>query len=378
MPSQEKIAIIGGGIVGSTAAYYLQRANYQVTLFDEGTGQATKAAAGIICPWLSKRRNKPWYFLVSQGAEFYRQFVRALRADGYDPGAIFQEDGALLLRKQVSDLEADAKAYQKKKPTAPAMGQIKGISGQDVQDYFPLLETSLPATFVSGGARVDGQALIQLLHQAFQAMGGHLITERAQIKAEGAGYQITSDHSQGLFHRVLLAAGAWLPELVKPLGLTCEIEPQKGQLFSLFDPAWKDQHWPVTMLPGGLDLIPFRNGEIVIGASHEKGMGYDLSIDQDVINSLRQQASSYLPMTTNHPIHRIEVGSRAYTPTSDVLVGPVPLHDNLWAISGLGASGLTSGPYLGYQWSQLIQSGQWSIDPALFPVEPYLYPSASS
>ena len=44
----KKVAIIGAGIVGSTAAYYLSKnPAYQVTVFDYGQGQATKAAAGI-------------------------------------------------------------------------------------------------------------------------------------------------------------------------------------------------------------------------------------------------------------------------------------------------------------------------------------------
>nr|WP_252898167.1 hypothetical protein [Apilactobacillus ozensis] len=47
-------------MVGSTCAYYLSKVSddVQVTMYDYGVGQATKAAAGIISPWLSKRRNK--------------------------------------------------------------------------------------------------------------------------------------------------------------------------------------------------------------------------------------------------------------------------------------------------------------------------------
>ena len=54
----EKIAIIGGGIIGMTLANYVDTTKYSITLFDHGIGQATKASAGIISPWLSKRRNK--------------------------------------------------------------------------------------------------------------------------------------------------------------------------------------------------------------------------------------------------------------------------------------------------------------------------------
>ena len=72
---KKNLAIIGGGIVGATAAYYALKEGHTVTLYEDGTGQATKAAAGIICPWFTLRRNKPWYYLVSQGAEFYRRFM---------------------------------------------------------------------------------------------------------------------------------------------------------------------------------------------------------------------------------------------------------------------------------------------------------------
>lgn len=41
-----KIAIVGAGIVGSTAAYYLSKEkDAEVTVFDHGLGQATKAGS---------------------------------------------------------------------------------------------------------------------------------------------------------------------------------------------------------------------------------------------------------------------------------------------------------------------------------------------
>lgn len=64
----KKVAIIGAGIVGATAAYYLSKeSDLEVTVFDHGQGQATKAAAGIISPWFSKRRNKAWYKMARLG-----------------------------------------------------------------------------------------------------------------------------------------------------------------------------------------------------------------------------------------------------------------------------------------------------------------------
>ena len=78
-----KVAIIGAGIVGSTAAYYLSKeAQVDVSVYDHGVGQATKAAAGIISPWFSKRRNKAWYRLARLGADFYQELVEDLAKDG--------------------------------------------------------------------------------------------------------------------------------------------------------------------------------------------------------------------------------------------------------------------------------------------------------
>lgn len=51
--------IIGGGILGASTAFYLSKQGTEVILIDRhDKGQATDAAAGIICPWISQRRNK--------------------------------------------------------------------------------------------------------------------------------------------------------------------------------------------------------------------------------------------------------------------------------------------------------------------------------
>ncbi|MGB7461183.1 MAG: FAD-dependent oxidoreductase, partial [Carnobacterium jeotgali] len=46
MTQIKRVAVIGGGIVGATAAFYLSQKNYEVDIYDDGVGQATSAAAG--------------------------------------------------------------------------------------------------------------------------------------------------------------------------------------------------------------------------------------------------------------------------------------------------------------------------------------------
>lgn len=372
---KKNLAIIGGGIVGATAAYYALKEGHTVTLYEDGTGQATKAAAGIICPWFTLRRNKPWYYLVSQGAEFYRRFMADLAEDGLNTDQIFQEVGALLVRKNESSLRRDQERAQERRPASPSIGEVTSLSAQEAMDKFPLLETPYPASFVSGGARLDGAALIQELHSLIPKLGGKLIHGQAKLVSDASQRVavLGPDKETSSYDAILLACGAWLPHILEPLGYEVAISPQKGQLFSIYQPEWEGNAWPVVMPPGKFDIIPFQNGELVIGATHENDRGYDLTVEDQRLAELQERASSLLPFLSDQvAYHRVKVGIRAYTPDYAVLVGPVPELESVWAVSGLGSSGLTSGPFLGYQWVKHVSTGHCDLDQSLYPIESYI------
>lgn len=363
--TNKKIAIIGGGIVGSTAAYYCTKAGHTVHLYDEGTGQATKAAAGIICPWFTLRRNKAWYYLVSNGAEFYRQFMQDLAKDGVPTEEIFQEVGTLLIRKNEASLQRDLEKAEEKKEASPSIQFVKTIRKEQLKEYFPELESEHDASFVKGGARLNGTMLIEHLHHIIQQLGATVYPTKATLTADK---KVNNQH----YDAILLAAGAWLPDLLEPLGYEVKVRPQKGQLFSIYDEKWRNNQWPVVMPPGKFDIIPFSNGEIVIGATHEDDRDYDLSIEMSRLQELAEKAQTLIPSLENTTYHQVKVGIRAYTPDFGVLVGEVPALQNVWAISGLGSSGLTSGPFLGYQWSQFIKNQTWNIPLENYPISQYI------
>lgn len=119
-----KIAIIGAGIVGSTAAYYLQQSGQkEVTIFDHGQGQATKAAAGIISPWFSKRRNKVWYRMARLGADFYQQLINDLKEDGFATD-FYQQNGIYVLKKQEEKLRDLYELALARKVESPIIGEL--------------------------------------------------------------------------------------------------------------------------------------------------------------------------------------------------------------------------------------------------------------
>src|SRR5690625_1440432 len=100
----KKVIIIGAGILGATTAYKLAKSGIQVVLVDRNDdGQATKAAAGIICPWLAQRRNKAWYKLAKGGAKIYPQLIAELEQDG-ETNTGYQRVGALGLHTDETKL----------------------------------------------------------------------------------------------------------------------------------------------------------------------------------------------------------------------------------------------------------------------------------
>ncbi|MGZ7253987.1 FAD-dependent oxidoreductase, partial [Streptococcus pyogenes] len=78
------------------------------------------------------------------------------------------------------------------------------------------------------------------------------------------------------------------------------------------------------------------------------------------------------PSLANYSISKVRVGTRAYT--SDFLPFYGNLKDNpkIWVASGLGSSGLTSGPFIGWQLTKEMQGHNLNFDPSPYSPEQYI------
>lgn len=364
--TKKTIIIIGGGIVGSTTAYYLAKAGHQVTLIDEGTGQATKAAAGIICPWLSQRRNQDWYRLTSQGAAFYQKLMKDLADDGVTQ-LPYQQRGTLVFKNKPQLLDKLARIAQERQQSSPEIGNIT-VHTQDLTKLIPPLHTVQGAVLTSGGGRVDGGQLITQLRQIFAQYGGRFyqgqarLLDRATVELDGQTYRADC---------IVLASGAWLPELLEPLGYQVDIRPQKGQLLEVMTKHDTSQ-WPGCLLHGEIDILPFEEGRLVIGATHENDQGYNLDVDPDKIAQMQATASQFIPDLAQLPISRVRVGTRAYTSDFLPFYGQLSDTPSLYAISGLGSSGLTSGPFIAWQIAEQICGRGTDFDATAFSPAKYI------
>lgn len=337
----EKIAIIGGGIIGLTLANYLNREKFDITIYDQPTGQATGASAGIISPWLSKRRNKQWYALAKDGANFFPQLIQDFDLDD----GIYQRSGTLLLRKQ-SQLDELYDLALKRRETAPAIGEIKLLAEAETAERLPLLKPT-KALYISGGGRLDGKAYLRHLRSLAEKKGLHLINQQVVLK-QAATLTVLVENQPVPYDRIILTPGPHLKALLQPLNYQTDIRPQKGQLLAFQTDYRQSASWPVAMLDGEADLIPFAEGKILLGATHENDNGWDLAATKEAFQQLTTSAAKFLADPADlfkAPFHS-RVGTRAYTSDFAPFFGA--LREDLLVASGLGSSGLTTGPYIGY------------------------------
>ena len=103
--------------------------------------------------------------------------------------------------------------------------------------------------------------------------------------------------------------------------------------------------------------MPLGNGRVFVGASHENDLGYDLTKDDTIIQSMIQNGQALFDDLKDAELIEVKVGTRAYTSDFSPFFGYLPTSETVLIASGLGSSGLTTGPLIGYQLA-LLASGQ--------------------
>jgi D-amino-acid dehydrogenase len=365
----QKVIVIGAGILGASTAYHLGKFGAEVTLVDrEDQGQATDAAAGIVCPWLSQRRNQAWYQLAKGGARYYPDLIAQLKADG-EKETGYKQVGAISLHADIKKLEQMAERARKRREDAPEIGDITIMSPSETKNLFPLLSYEYGSVHVSGGARVNGRALRNALISAsvknsvtfLRGDASILVDNQKVIGAKIANETFMAD-------KVIDTTGAWSNELLQPIGVDFLVKHQKAQIVHLEMPGTDTSNWPVVIPPKNQYILAFENGRVVLGSTHEDEEEFDSRVTAGGIYEILSKALEVAPGLSQLTYLETRVGFRPFTPGFLPVVGAVPNVDGLFAANGLGASGLTSGPFLGAELAKLVTGIRTELDLSSYDV----------
>ncbi|MCP3029406.1 FAD-binding oxidoreductase [Halobacillus sp. A5] len=362
--------VVGAGILGASTAYYLAKAGAEVTVVDrKDTGQATDAAAGIICPWLSQRKNKAWYKLAKGGARYYPSLIKELEADGeIETG--YQRVGALRLHTEEEKINEMMERALERREAAPEMGEIQKLSPEETKEMFPPLDESYSSIFISGAAKVDGRALRDALISASKKRGVEFVQGDAELKVENSRVVGVNTADGTLYgEKVIVTAGAWAKELVLPLGEEFLVHPQKAQIVHLELPDIETAHWPVVMPPTNKYLLSFDQGRVVVGATHETKEKFDSRITAGGLHEIFHKVLGVAPGLAKATFKETRVGFRPFTPNSLPVYGPLRNYESLYLANGLGASGLTSGPFIGAELARMVLGEATELEPEHYRIE---------
>jgi D-amino-acid dehydrogenase len=163
---------------------------------------------------------------------------------------------------------------------------------------------------------------------------------------------------------VVVTAGAWAPQLLQPLGMRLAVEPQRGQIVHLRLPGAETGPWPVVLPLADHYLLTFDDSRVVVGATREWGSGFDYRITAGGLQTVLADALSVAPGLKEATILETRVGFRPMPSDGRVTLGFVA--DRLAVGNGLGASGLTIGPYAGKLLAELVLGGAAEIDLAAY------------
>lgn len=368
------VIVIGGGIVGASAAYQLTRSGAQVTLIDQGQpGQATAAGAGIIAPGTSFKPPAAFFPLAFRAVAYYEELLTHLAEDGESETG-YKTVGLLHIatsEEEAARLPILLHLFEERRASGVKnLGTLRLLNGQDARELFPALGTVYGAIHISGAARLDGRLMRNALRGAAQFRGARIVVtnrEATLVREEKRVTKVVADGQIFSADSVVLAAGAWSGQFAETLGLTLPVYPQRGQILHLQGPIEASQ-WPIVVGFHSHYLLTFSDGRVVAGATREEHAGFDVRVTADGAREVLDEALRVAPGLADMTLHEIRIGLRPATPDGLPILGSVPQLENVFLATGHGASGLQLGPYSGSLVAELALGHEPELDLTPFAI----------
>lgn len=374
------VIVIGGGIIGLSSAYYLQKSGHNVIIIDKTdiTDNCSYGNAGYVCPshfiplatpGIVKQGLK---WMMNSTSPFYVQprfslslidwglkFMKSATPQKVEAAAIPLRDIALLSKAKYEDWAKEAafnfsyeqkglleifqteKSLEHAKHTVEKAHQI-GLTDTQLLNADELFAKE-PQTKINGIGAVyfncDAHLYPpKLMHQLLDHLkkNGVIIQTNEEVK----GFEKENNQIKKVFtinsaynaDAVIMATGSWSRELASKLNLHIPLVGGRGYSITLEDSPYKINH-PAVLVEGRVALTPMDGNKIRFGGTMEI-------------------TSTKTPPKMNRVVGLLNSVKRFY-PEFDV---PVPAIDKVWyGYRPCSADGL---PYIGKtkRWKNLVMA----------------------
>jgi 4-methylaminobutanoate oxidase (formaldehyde-forming) len=380
LPQNARVIVVGGGIVGCSAAYHLAKAGWcDVLLLEQNrlAGGTTWHAAGMVS---RLRTSHSMAILNDHSARLYA----SLEAETGRPTG-WKQVGSLLLARTRDRLIQHRRTAR----LASLFGiECHEISIAEAARLWPGMRTDdlVGAFWLPEDGRVDPAATTAALARGAE-MHGATIREGARVLGVcREGRRVTGVRtSEGDISAdvILLCSGMWSRQLGLDTGVDIPLYPVEHHYVVTAPVEGVEDFQPCTRDNDGEIYFRSEGNRIILGAFQKitKPWLVDrvpddfsfqlLEADWEKFQPALVAGQHRLPALHDVAFERFVNGPESFTPDNSFLLGPLPHSDGLYVATGFNSGGIAAAGGAGKAIAEWIVGGQppmdlWSVDPRRF------------
>jgi D-amino-acid dehydrogenase len=410
-----RIGIIGGGIVGLSAAYFLTESGHKVTIVDQSglTDGCSFGNAGMIVPshfiplaapgmiskgirWMLNSKS-PFYVkprldldLLKWGYEFYRHSNEHHVKRSANILKHFNLRSRSIYAGWASRLPIDFEYHQRgllmlyqsketereERETAHMANDIgieaRVLSAEEVQQMEPDVKVNVRGgVYFPGDAHLTPRKLILSLIEHLKSAGVQFVINAEVTDVDMKGRRIESIRAGGKdlsFDEYVLATGSWSGVFGKRLGLNLPMQAGKGYSFMLDDVS-KNVRIPSLLLESRVAVTPMGRSLRFGGTMEIGGINHDVNPNR--VRGIVAAIPKYYPeMKVGYP-SKVWSGLRPCSPDGLPFVGRTISPENLVVATGHSMMGMSMGPATGETVRDIIDGKKPEADINLFSPDRY-------
>jgi 4-methylaminobutanoate oxidase (formaldehyde-forming) len=352
LPTQARVVVIGGGIVGVSVAYHLtERGWNDVVLLERKrlTSGTTWHAAGLV------GQIRATYNMTTLAKYALELIAEIERRTGMGTG--FRTPGSVLLATTEGRLEEIKRNV--------SMGRLSGVESEMIDpsraaELFPLLDPAevLGAAWIPGDSVANPTDLTQAIAKAAR-MGGAQVFEHTKVTAiherDGHVRGVSTDRGDIACEYVVNCTGMWARDLAGQNGVV--IPGHAAEHFYLIteEIPGLDPDLPVLRSPDDTAYIRVDTGKLMVGffepgakpwATHgipEDAEFVTLPEDWDHITPFLERAARRVPVLGEIGYQLHFNGPESFTPDDRYVLGEAPGHRGYFVAAGFNSVGFAGG-----------------------------------
>lgn len=361
------VAIIGGGILGVSAAFFLARYKpFRIVLLEkDGLAQAT---TGLSVGGIRQQFSHPSNILLSQNTLAFFDFFQK----EYGIPLCFHKVGYLFLAQKEDTWEDFLSSVQtQKRYNVP----VETLLPDEIQKRWPYLDvTDLkggtfcpedgyadPYEVTMAMAKIARQKDVNIFEQT-EVTG--VLVDRGKVRG------VQTSRGDLSVPVVINAAGPWSGNIGRMAGLNYPVFPYRRQVF--VTKAFQGVAKPIPLILDFDSFFYFREEgpAILMGKSDpEEPSSFKVNVDRGFMETVIEAACHRAPVLGGAEIAKGWGGLYTITPDENPIIGTNPNIEGFYNAIGFSGHGFQHGPAVGQILSDLIAHGSTAFDLSPFSSE---------